>query len=96
MSSSISKLDLTQVPSLNSLYRLQFEKAQDSWVLLYPEGMIKLNPPAAEILKRCDGERTVNDIVSDIETTLKAEGITDDVVAFLDIALEQRWVTLDA
>ena len=33
------------------MFRLQFEPVQDCWVLLYPEGMIKLNASAAEILR---------------------------------------------
>ncbi len=32
-------------------------------MLLYPEGMVKLNQSAAAILTRCDGRRTVADIV---------------------------------
>jgi len=34
-------------PAIAQGFRLQFEQAQDTWVLLYPEGMIKLNPSAA-------------------------------------------------
>jgi len=38
-----TELSSTSVPAINPLFRLQFEEAQDSWVLLYPEGMVKLN-----------------------------------------------------
>ena len=31
------------VPQMVSGKRLQWEQAQDCWVILYPEGMIKLN-----------------------------------------------------
>ncbi len=37
-------------PRLKKLFRLQWEPAQDAHVLLYPEGMVKLNPSAAQIL----------------------------------------------
>jgi len=43
-----TELSSTSVPAINPLFRLQFEKAQDSWVLLYPEGMVKLNQSAFE------------------------------------------------
>ena len=33
-------------PSLGTMYRLQWEDAQQCHVLLFPEGMIKLNGPA--------------------------------------------------
>jgi len=39
-------------PTLSRLFRLQWEEAQNSYVLLYPEGMVKLNQSAGEILKR--------------------------------------------
>jgi hypothetical protein len=39
-------------------FRFQWEPAQGCHVLLYPEGMVKLNQSAGEILKRCDGART--------------------------------------
>lgn len=85
---------LEQKPSVASMFRLQFEEAQDSWVLLYPEGMVKLNPSAAEILKRCDGERSISEIIEQLEKEFGAEDLKNDVTSFIDIALEQRWITL--
>ena len=46
-------------PRIGRGFRLQWEPAQDCHVLLYPEGMVKLNQSAGEILKRCDGQRDV-------------------------------------
>ena len=79
-------------PALSPMYRLQFEPAQDAWVLLYPEGMVKLNLPAAEILKRCDGARSVDEIVAELEAAFARTGLTGDVEAFLAQAREQGWV----
>ena len=44
-------------PRLGHGFRFQWEPAQSCHVLLYPEGMIKLNRSAGEILARCDGSR---------------------------------------
>lgn len=79
-------------PRVARHFRLQWEEAQDTWVLLYPEGMVKLNQSAAEIMQRCNGERSVNDIVTDLESTFAQRGLIDDVLAFLDLARKQRWV----
>ncbi len=73
---------------------MQYEKAQEAWVLLYPEGMVKLNGSAGEILRRCDGERSVAGIVSDLERAFEQEDLNDDVIAFLEIARERGWVAL--
>lgn len=79
-------------PKLSKLFRLQWEQAQDNYVLLYPEGMVKLNQSAAEILKRCDGERDCAAIVLDLETTFGVQDLRPDVETFLATATEQGWI----
>ncbi|PUA17513.1 pyrroloquinoline quinone biosynthesis peptide chaperone PqqD [Glaciimonas sp. PCH181] len=79
-------------PKLSKLFRMQWEEAQNNYVLLYPEGMVKLNESAAEILKRCDGERDCAAIVSDLETTFEMQDLTADVEDFLRTANEQGWI----
>ena len=85
-------IDLSSKPKLSKLFRMQYEEAQGAYVLLYPEGMVKLNQPASEILKRCDGERDVNAIIADIEQAFNAQGLEKDVTGFLEIATERGWV----
>ena len=80
------------VPRLGAGFRLQWEPAQNCHVLLYPEGMVKLNGSAGEILKRCDGQRRVAEIVADLEQAFDRPGLEPDVLAFLDIARRQRWL----
>lgn len=81
-------------PRIAAGLRLQWEPVQQAHVLLYPEGMVKLNQSAGEILKRCDGQREVRAIVADLEQAFSATGLEPEVTAFLDIALKQRWVEL--
>lgn len=82
-------------PKLHPGMRLQWEPAQNAHVLLYPEGMVQLNGSAAAILTRCDGARTVAEIVAQIEQACSASGITDEVLAFVTLAVQQRWLTVD-
>jgi len=84
----------TQIPGIANGYRLQFEKAQDIWVLLYPEGMVKLNPTASHILQRCDNKASVQEIVAQLEEVFETSGLSEDVQGFLAIAHEQHWITL--
>jgi pyrroloquinoline quinone biosynthesis protein D len=81
-------------PRIAPGFRLQWEEVQQAHVLLYPEGMVKLNQSAGEILKRCDGQRDVQAIVGDLQQAFATSGLEPDVLAFLDIALKQRWVEL--
>ena len=84
--------EFTAKPKLARLFRMQWEEAQGAYVLLYPEGMVKLNQSAGEILKRCDGERDVQAIIDDIEQTFNATGLEKDVIGFIEIATERGWI----
>lgn len=92
--SAMTQITLAHVPAIANGYRLQFEEAQDTWVLLYPEGMVKLNPAASHILQRCDGKTSVQNIVALLEEAFETTGLNDDVQGFLAIAHEQHWITL--
>jgi pyrroloquinoline quinone biosynthesis protein D len=83
---------LLSVPALASMFRLQWEEAQQCHVLLFPEGMIKLNQSAGEILKLCDGERDVAAIVAALEAKFQSSGISGDVLEFLEVARGKRWI----
>jgi pyrroloquinoline quinone biosynthesis protein D len=79
-------------PALSRLFRMQWEEAQGNYVLLYPEGMVKLNQSAAEILKRCDGQHSVPSIVDELEQAFNCKGLRDDVDDFLRAASERGWL----
>jgi len=85
----------TTIPRIGDGFRLQWEPAQQCHVLLYPEGMVKLNQSAGEILKRCDGQRSTAEIVADLESAFSATGLAPDVLAFVELAGKQRWLAWD-
>jgi len=85
-------LSQLSVPALASMFRFQWEEAQQCHVLLYPEGMIKLNQSAGEILKLCDGQRDVAAIVAALEAKFQAKGLAGDVLEFLEVAHGNRWI----
>lgn len=83
---------LPERPKLSRRFRLQYEEAQSRWVLLYPEGMVQLNPSAAEILQRCNGERTLDGIVAELETAFNAKGISPEVQSLLEEGQRRGWI----
>jgi pyrroloquinoline quinone biosynthesis protein D len=85
-------LAVTSVLTFSPTHRLQWEEAQQKFVILYPEGMVELSDSAAEILKLCDGTRTLPDIVTELEKKFETEGLMDDVREFLEIALHNGWI----
>jgi len=76
--------------------RLQWEPAQNAHVLLYPEGMIKLNGSAGEIMKRCDGSSTVAEITADLERAFSATGLAKDVESFIAMAVAKQWLEIQS
>lgn len=85
---------LSARPALGAGFRLQWEPVQEAHVLLYPEGMVKLNRSAGEIMTRCDGTRTLAEVVADLEQTYGTSGLSDDVLAFVEMALQQGWLRI--
>lgn len=81
-------------PRVRKPFRLQWEAAQSAWVLLYPEGMVKLNGSAGEIMSRCDGERSVAALITELQARFQLPDLGDDVRAFLRMARQQGWVDL--
>jgi pyrroloquinoline quinone biosynthesis protein D len=85
-------LALDAVPRLCARFRLQFEPAQSAWVLLYPEGMVKLSPTAAEILRRIDGTLSVDALVKSLEQAFPGVELRGDVLNFLKVAEDHGWI----
>lgn len=73
-------------------YRFQWEEAQQSHVLLYPEGMITLNPSAALILQHCDGSRTGEQVIDTLQQQFPDADLRDDVIQFFDDATDKGWI----
>lgn len=92
MSQRTSGVASDQVYVIARLFRLQWEPAQNAHVLLYPEGMVKLNLSAGEILKRLDGQRTLAQVTADCEAAFDASGLRNDVLDFISGALDKGWV----
>ena len=76
-------------PRLGRLFRFQWEPVQQAHVLLYPEGMVKLNGSAGEILLRCDGQRRADEIVAELERAFERNNLQGDVLGMLSHAQEK-------
>ena len=79
-------------PEIAPTFRLQWEKAQDCYVVLYPEGMVKLSQSAGEIMKRIDGEQTVADIIADLQEQFPGAELEQDVRKFMEVAHDNGWI----
>jgi len=83
----------TDIYALALHHRFQWEEAQQNYVILFPEGMVKLHGGAGEILKRLDGKVSVGDVVADLKETFPdAANIESDIIGMLELALGKGWL----
>lgn len=85
-------INKTEIPEIVPTFRLQWEAVQDCYVVLYPEGMVKLSGSAGEIMKRVDGQHSIDEIIKDLETTFSENNLESDVVKFLEEACDNGWI----
>ncbi|MFK0087245.1 pyrroloquinoline quinone biosynthesis peptide chaperone PqqD [Pseudomonas sp. NPDC090755] len=87
--------DRAQVPAWRPGYRFQYEPAQKAHVLLYPEGMIKLNESAALIGGLIDGKRDVAAIIAALDKQFPGvPELADDIEQFMEVARAEHWIAL--
>lgn len=74
-------------------HRFQWEEAQNSYVILFPEGMVKLHGGAGEVLKRVDGKASVGEIVAELKAAFPdAENIEKDIIGMFELAFSKAWL----
>ena len=87
------KIKSDDVFGLARHFRFQWEEAQGGYVLLFPEGMVKLNGGAGELIKRVDGKKTAAEIVADCQAAFpEVPDLEADVMSMLELALDKDWI----
>ena len=82
-------------PRLVTGARLRYDEVREEHVLLIPEGAVRLNPTAAEVLELCDGERSIDAIVGELSARYDGADVRDDVQELVD-AMAERGLVVDA
>ena len=82
-------------PRLADGARLQYDDVRDEHLLLVPEGAVRLNQTAADVLELCDGERSLDEIAAALSTRYAGADVTDDVRELLG-GMRDRGLVVDA
>ena len=85
-------IEKSVIPEVAPTFRVQWEEVQDCYVVLYPEGMVKLSGSAGEIMKRINGEKSIQTIINDLKTTFSETRLENDVIQFLEVAYNNGWI----
>lgn len=87
-------MQLDDCPEINPLYIFRWEEKEQSYLLLYPEGIIKLNESAGNILTHCTGEKALEKIIADLENAFDMDDLSQDVYSFMEVALGKGWIRI--
>jgi pyrroloquinoline quinone biosynthesis protein D len=73
-------------PNLPKHVRIHFDKVRKATAILAPESVLWPNEVSLEILRRCDGRSTVEEIISDLTALYQADQklVSRDVKEFLE------------
>ena len=82
-------------PRLATGARLRYDDVREEHLLLIPEGAVRLNPSAAEVLELCDGERSLDDIVGALSARYEGADVRDDILELVE-AMARRGLVVDA
>ena len=82
-------------PRLVDGARLQYDDVREEHVLLIPEGAVRLNDTAAQVLELCDGDRSVDDIAQALSERYDGADVRDDVREMID-GMAARGLVVDA
>ena len=84
-------------PELNSRPRLapgcRLGETSQQRVLLMPERALRLNGPSLEIVERCDGQHTVEQIVRELQkiySKAEPQKVEQDILGYLALLQEKR------
>ncbi|WP_168122879.1 pyrroloquinoline quinone biosynthesis peptide chaperone PqqD [Paenibacillus sp. HB172176] len=88
----MSRWALSERPRLRSPGRMKYDTARQTELLLLPERIVELNEAAGAILRHCNGQRTIAQIIEELQQQYGQRGLEEDIMAFFSEAAERGWL----
>ena len=88
------QLEFEDVVELNPNYHFRWEEPQQAHVLLYPEGIVKLNQTAAAILEACTGAASIAAGTAELARRYQKRDLGSEVLKFLEVAHAKGWIRI--
>ncbi|MFI9047358.1 pyrroloquinoline quinone biosynthesis peptide chaperone PqqD [Streptomyces sp. NPDC053427] len=79
-------------PVLAPAVHLRYDRVRGGDLLLLPERVVVLEGSAGTVLRWCDGEHEVPDIVAELACRYPGAPVADEVPDFLDRMREEGWL----
>lgn len=87
-------LTLDDAVEFSPTHHFRWEEPQQSHVLLYPEGIVKLNETAAAILRSCAAATSIRAGAAELSELYRRSDLDDDILDFLEMARAKGWIRL--
>ena len=78
-------------PALWRLARMQYDDVRKCSVIQYPEGVVILNDTGAAILALCDGHRSLDQIITELNAAFDAD-VRADVIGYIEALVDRGLV----
>ena len=85
------EFELDDRVEIDPMYLFRWEESQESHILLYPEGVVKLNQTAGEILNLCTGEKSVREMIEELKARYTEGDVESGVLKFLEASHAKGW-----
>ncbi len=94
MNAEAAPLELSLKPKLAAKTKLRLDPKTGKYILLYPEKGLLLNPTGAAILKLCDGEKSLGEIIAALAVEFQSEPakLEPEVLGFVKGLLDRGLV----
>lgn len=84
----------TAKPGLAAKARLKWDAVREKPLLLFPEGVLVLNPTAHKVVALCDGQHTVAEIVKTLSDEFGGAAVDGDVRELLLKLADKKLVVI--
>ncbi len=87
-------LQRSDVVELDPRYLFRWEERQQAYVLLYPEGLVKLNATAGAILAEVANTAEIGVLIDNLTEKHEQQDIAGDILEFLEQSHERGWIRI--
>jgi len=85
---------LHAIPELSEGVRVCWDHEEYAHILLYPDGMVVLNPNASKLLQLCNGQLSINQIITQFNSSRPDDLGGRQLLVELDTAVKRGWINL--
>jgi pyrroloquinoline quinone biosynthesis protein D len=90
-------IDLADRFEIRPPFMFRWEHSQHAHVLLYPEGIVKLNKTGGDILNYCDDQTNVAELIDKLGAlydVADANIIRNGILRFLEVSRGKGWIRI--